>query len=110
MSQKQTLSLDDGLPQNKLGFWAIWALGVGSVVGDGIFLMMGEGIVASGSSSTIAYMIAGLSQLFLMVALAEMAVGMPNAGAMSVWVSRVMGSSCGFLSGFLIVIGWVLHG
>lgn len=110
MSNNQNLGLDDGLPQNKLGFWAIWALGVGSVVGDGIFLMMGEGIVASGSSSTIAYIIAGLSQLFLMVALAEMAVGMPNAGAMSAWVSRFMGSSWGFLSGFLFAVGWVIVG
>ena len=30
--------------EKKLGFWAIWAIGVGSVVGDGIFLLIGEGI------------------------------------------------------------------
>lgn len=104
------LNIDEGLPQKTMGFWAIWALGVGSVVGDGIFLLMGEGIVSSGSSSIIAYFIAGLSQLFLMIALAEMAVGMPNAGAMSAWVSRLMGKSWGFMSGFLFAIGWIIVG
>ena len=31
-------------PPRTLGFWAIWALGVGAVVGDGIFLLLGQGI------------------------------------------------------------------
>ncbi|MEC5423235.1 amino acid permease [Virgibacillus sp. C22-A2] len=100
----------DSLPKNTMGFWMIWALGVGAVIGDGIFLMMGEGIATAGPSAIFAYIIAGIFQLFLMVALAELAVGMPNAGAMSKWVERFMGSSWGFLSGFLFAIGWVIVG
>ena len=46
------------IPQKKLGFWAIWALGVGSVIGDGIFLLMGQGIATAGPSSIVAYGIA----------------------------------------------------
>ncbi|MDQ6600559.1 APC family permease [Bacillus salipaludis] len=98
------------IPQKKLGFWAIWALGVGSVIGDGIFLLMGQGIATAGPSSIVAYGIAGLSQLFLMIALGELAVGMPNAGAMSHWVERFMGSWWGFLSGFAFALGWVICG
>ncbi len=26
-----------------LSFWHVWAIGVGAVVGDGIFLLIGEG-------------------------------------------------------------------
>ena len=110
MSKSNKPVLQDSLPAGKLGFWSIWAIGVGAVIGDGIFLLMGEGIALAGSSAILAYIIAGLSQLFLMVALAELAVGMPNAGAMSVWVKRFMGSSWGFLSGFLFAIGWVIVG
>ncbi|WP_066301332.1 APC family permease [Bacillus sp. FJAT-29937] len=97
-------------PQRKLGFWAIWALGVGSVIGDGIFLLMGQGIATAGPSAIVAYGIAGFSQLFLMVALSELAVGMPNAGAMSQWVERFMGNWWGFLAGFTFAAGWVICG
>lgn len=97
-------------PQRRLGFWAIWALGVGAVIGDGIFLLMGQGIATAGPGSIVAYGVAGISQLFLMIALGELAVGMPNAGAMSHWVERFMGKWWGFLAGFTFAFGWVIAG
>ena len=97
-------------PKRTLTFWHIWALGVGAVIGDGIFLLMGEGIAVAGPSSIFSYMIAGFSQLFLIIALTEMAVAMPNAGAMSMWVERFMGKSWGFLAGITFAIGWIIAG
>lgn len=107
MSQKLTLDLE---PKRTLKFWHIWALGVGAVVGDGIFLLMGQGIAIAGPSSIVSYMLAGFSQLFLIIALTEMAVAMPNAGAMSMWVERFMGKSWGFLAGITFAIGWIIAG
>lgn len=107
MSNNLSLDLT---PKRTLKFWHIWALGVGAVVGDGIFLLMGEGIAVAGPSSILSYMIAGFLQLFLIIALTEMAVGMPNAGAMSMWVERFMGKSWGFLAGITFAIGWVIAG
>ena len=97
-------------PKRTLTFWHIWALGVGAVIGDGIFLLMGQGISIAGPSSIFSYMIAGFSQLFLIIALTEMAVAMPNAGAMSMWVERFMGKSWGFLAGITFGIGWIIAG
>ncbi|GKV57273.1 amino acid permease [Sporosarcina sp. NCCP-2222] len=97
-------------PKRTLKFWHIWALGVGAVVGDGIFLLMGQGIAVAGPSSIVSYIIAGLFQLFLILALTEMAVAMPNAGAMSMWVERFMGKSWGFLAGMTFAIGWIIAG
>jgi len=107
MSQPHTLEL---LPARKLGYWEIWALGVGAVIGDGIFLLMGQGVATAGPGAILSYLAAGLSQLFLMVALGELAVGMPNAGAMSQWVERFLGSWWGFLAGFAFAAGWVIAG
>ncbi|WP_042355624.1 APC family permease [Bacillus rubiinfantis] len=107
MKNNQQLSLE---PQGKLGYWSIWALGVGAVIGDGIFVLMGQGIATAGPGAILAYLVAGLSQLFLMVSLGELAVGMPNAGAMSLWVERFMGKWWGFLSGFTFAAGWVIAG
>ncbi|MFC4799067.1 APC family permease [Neobacillus sp. GCM10023253] len=107
MSNNNQLGLES---QKKLGYWSIWALGVGAVIGDGIFLLMGQGIATAGPGAILAYGVAGLSQLFLMIALGELAVGMPTAGAMSTWVERFMGKWWGFLSGFTFALGWVIAG
>jgi amino acid transporter len=45
-----------------------------------------------------------------MVALGELAVGMPSAGAMSVWVARTAWNGWGFLAGFAFALGWVFAG
>lgn len=107
MMEQRVLEL---APERKLGYWHIWALGVGAVVGDGVFLLMGQGIAMAGPGAILAYFVAGLSQFFLMIALGELAVGMPNAGAMSRWVERMMGRWWGFLSGVTFALGWVIAG
>jgi len=93
-----------------MGFWQVWAIGVGAVVGDGIFLYMGQGIQAAGPSALLAFLIAGLLQMFIMVAMGELSVGMPDAGAMSVWVDKYMGKFWGLLSGLTFSVGWVVLG
>jgi amino acid transporter len=96
--------------RKKIGFWGLWALGVGAVVGDGIYVALGKGLEKTGPSAFLAFLVAGLFQLFLVVALGELAVGMPSAGAMSVWVARTMGNGWGFLAGFAFALGWVIAG
>lgn len=96
--------------EKKLGFWAIWAIGVGSVVGDGIFLLIGEGIDIAGPSALLGFIIAGFIQMCMMVALGEFSVCMPNAGAMAVWVERIFGKAAGFISSMTFAIGWVITG
>lgn len=110
MSSTNQPTIVSAEPLRNMGFWAIWAAGVGAVVGDGIFLLLGEGITVAGPSAFLAFFAAGLIQMFMMVGLGELAVGMPNAGAMSVWVERFMGKWWGFLSGFAFAFGWVIAG
>jgi len=93
-----------------MGFWQIWAIGVGAVVGDGIFLYMGQGISSAGPSALLAFAIAGFLQMFIMVAMGELSVGMPEAGAMSVWVEKYLGKFWGLLSGLTFSVGWVVLG
>lgn len=93
-----------------MGFWQIWAIGVGAVVGDGIFLYMGYGVAAAGPSALLAFLVAGVLQMVIMVAMGEISVGMPQAGAMSVWVEKYMGKFWGLLSGLTFSVGWVILG
>jgi len=93
-----------------MGFWALWAVGVGAVVGDGIFLLLGEGIQVAGPSSVLVFAIAGIIQGVVMISLAELAVGMPSAGAMSVWIERFLGGWWGYFAGFGFTAGWIIAG
>ncbi|MDR0357503.1 MAG: amino acid permease [Clostridiales Family XIII bacterium] len=93
-----------------MGFWQIWAVGVGAVVGDGVFLYMADGITVGGPSALLGFSVAGLIQMLLMLSMGEISVGMPSAGAMSVWVDKYLGKFCGLLSGLTFSVGWVVLG
>lgn len=84
----------------KMGFWQIWALGVGAVVGDGIFLMVASGAEQAGPSCVIAYAIAGLMLMCVCMNATELAVGMPVAGSMHDWSKRVLGPRWGVFAAF----------
>lgn len=104
------VKLKDVPMKRNMGFWQIWAIGVGAVVGDGIFLLLGEGIATGGPSAVWGFLLAGLIQMCIMISLGEIAVGMPDAGAMSVWVENFLGKGCGLFSGMTFSVGWVVLG
>lgn len=110
MENEKTTLNDEVSLDRKLGFWAIWAIGVGSVVGDGIFLLIGQGIDVAGPSALLGFVIAGIIQMCMMIALGEFSVSMPNAGAMAIWVERIFGKAAGFISAMTFAIGWVITG
>lgn len=97
-------------PLRNMGFWMIWAAGVGAVIGDGIFLLLGQGIQVAGPSAALAFLVAGILQVAMLIGLSEIAVAMPTAGAMTVWVERFMGKWWGFLSGNAFALGWIFAG
>lgn len=93
-----------------LGFWTIWAIGVGAVVGDGVFLYTAEAISTSGASSMVAFIFAGLTQMAIMVAMCELSIGMPSAGGPTVWVVKYLNRFWGLLSGLAFSVGWIIIG
>ncbi|NLU44669.1 MAG: amino acid permease [Acholeplasmataceae bacterium] len=95
-------------PLRNLNFWHIWALGVGAVVGDGIFLLLGQAVEVAGPSAILSIFIAGVLELFLQLTLSELAVGMPSAGALDKWSERFLGEWWGYLAGMSWAIAWTL--
>lgn len=104
------LTQEKSLLSGKLGLKEIWAIGVGSVVGDGIFLLMGAGGAIGGPLALLSYFVAGVLLMCILIALGEMSVGMPAAGALWVWCRRMLGNLAGFISGVSYAAGWVIAG
>lgn len=99
----------DGKLQPVLGTREMIAMGVGTVVGAGIFTM--PGIVAADYagpavvlSFIIAAIIAGLSAL----AYSELASAMPFAGSVYSWANVIFGEFIGWLSGWAILAEYVI--
>ncbi|GAB6280265.1 MAG: branched-chain amino acid transporter BcaP [Thermovirga sp.] len=93
-----------------LGFWWLYAIGVGAVVGDGIFTFTGYGVASAGPSMVLVYILVGLSQLFLMISFGELVVWHPTSGGPEVWVRKLVGWDWGATSSLLFSIGWVRAG
>ena len=91
------------LKKNKLSFWHIWGLGVGSVVGDGIFLLVSQAAQTAGPSAALAYFIAGLLIMVVCMSICELAVAMPKAGSIYNWSKRVISPGVGTLTGLCYV-------
>lgn len=93
-----------------LGFWWLYTLAVGAVVGDGIFTFTGYAIASAGPSVIAAYLIAGVTQMFLMMSFGELAVWLPSAGGPEPWASKLLGRRWGFLASTTFSIGWIIAG
>ena len=63
-----------------LGFLEAYTIGVGTMIGAGIFVL--PGIVANnaGPAGMISFVIAGVVSLLTALSLSELATGMPKAG------------------------------
>ena len=83
----------------KMTFWHVWAIGVGAVVGDGIFYLVGVGASTAGPVSSLSYMLAGVVMMVIMLAMCEMPMGMPSAGSIHLWSRRIQGPGYGTVAG-----------
>lgn len=83
-----------------LGFLEAYTIGVGTMIGAGIFVL--PGIVANnaGPAGMISFAIGGVVSLLTALSLSELATGMPKAGGSYYYVNRAMGSFFGS------VVGW----
>ncbi|MEU2492524.1 amino acid permease [Streptomyces sp. NPDC007883] len=88
--------LSHGLKQRHLTM-----LGLGGVIGAGLFVGSGAGIALAGPGIVISYLLAGALAMLVMRMLGEMSAAMPASGAFSVHAERALGRWAGFTVGWL---------
>ncbi|MFH5884168.1 amino acid permease [Halalkalibaculum sp. DA3122] len=88
-----------------LGFLEAYTIGVGTMIGAGIFVL--PGIVANnaGPAGMISFAIGGVVSLLTALSLSELATGMPKAGGSYYYVNRAMGSFFGSIVGWSMWAG-----
>ncbi|MEU8886557.1 amino acid permease [Streptomyces sp. NPDC048442] len=92
--EKEPLSA--GLKQRHLTM-----LGLGGVIGAGLFVGSGAGIAVAGPGIVLSYLIAGAIAMLVMRMLGEMSSAIPASGSFSVHAERALGRWAGFSVGWL---------
>tara|TARA_R110002049_G_scaffold10605_9_gene51904 strand:+ start:1243 stop:2538 length:1296 start_codon:yes stop_codon:yes gene_type:complete len=80
-----------------IGFWSAVSMGIGSMVGAGIFALLGEASAISGSAVYISFIIGGIIALFSGYSLGKLGARYPSSGGMIEYLSQSYG--IGFFTG-----------
>lgn len=83
-----------------LGLFDALTIGMGTMIGAGIFVLPGLIVEKAGPAAVISFALGGLIALFNAVSAAELATGMPRSGGAYYFASRALGPTVG------AVIGW----
>jgi len=88
--------------QRKLGFWAVLAISIGTTVGSGIFVSVGEVAKAAGTPwlTVLAFVIGGLIVIPQMCVYAELSTAYPENGADYIYLKNAGSRPLAFLSGW----------
>lgn len=79
------------------------AIGLGAIIGAGIFVLSGTAIALAGSYSIIAFLLVGVVALFVALEMGALGKVMPHAkGASYSFVYNAFGSELGFITGILM--------
>ena len=87
-----------------LGFLEAYTIGLGTMIGAGIFVLPSIAAEAAGPASMISFTIGGCVSLLAALSLSELATGMPKAGGSYYYVNRSLGSFFGS------IVGWGMWG
>ncbi|MET9607966.1 amino acid permease [Streptomyces sp. NPDC006512] len=96
---------EGGLPQEPLSHSLkqrhLTMLGLGGVIGAGLFVGSGAGIGIAGPAIILSYLLAGVLAMLVMRMLGEMSAAMPASGSFSVYAEKALGRWAGFSAGWL---------
>jgi len=74
-----------------IGFFGAVAIGIGGMVGGGIFAVLGEAVSLAHGGTAVAFAIAGLVALLTSYSYAKLSVRYPSQGGTVVFVDRAFG-------------------
>ena len=90
--------------ERSLGLLTTTLVGVGIIVGAGIYALIGEGVALSGANVWISFLAAAFVSILTGLSYAELSSMYPKAGAEYNYLSNAFSSRWGFWIGWLIII------
>ncbi len=94
-------------PDGKIGLWAVVAIGVGGMVGGGIFAVLGLAVQLTHGGTPLAFALAGIIALLTARSYSRLSVAYPSRGGTVTFLNRVFGA--GPFTGSLNVLLWLSY-
>ena len=86
----------------EISVWLATAVGLGAIIGAGIFVLSGTAIALAGTDALLAFIVVGILALIIALELGELGSLMPNVkGASYSYTYKAFGSELGFITGIL---------
>ncbi len=90
--------------RRSVGALDLTALGVGAIIGTGIFVVIGEGAGEAGPAVTVSFVLAALTCLFSALSYAELASSIPIAGSAYTYAYATLGEVVAWIIGWDLVL------
>src|SRR4051812_48079695 len=87
-----------------VGVLDLTALGIGAIIGTGIFVIIGEAIALSGPSIVISFALAGVTCLFSALSYGELASSIPVSGSAYTYGYATLGELVGWIIGWDLIL------
>ncbi|HZH25378.1 MAG TPA: amino acid permease [Solirubrobacteraceae bacterium] len=87
-----------------VGLGDLTALGLGAIIGTGIFVVIGEAIASSGPLIIFSFVLAGITCAFSALCCAELSSSIPVAGSAYTYAYATMGELAGWIIGWDLIL------
>jgi basic amino acid/polyamine antiporter, APA family len=94
--------------QPTLSAWHLVMLGVGAIVGTGIYTLIGVGAERAGPAVILSFLIAGVICICAALAYAELATMMPTSGSSYTYSYATMGEPAAWLVGWALILEYTV--
>ena len=94
-------------PGKKIGFWSVVAIGIGGMVGGGIFAVLGLSVQMTRGAAPAAFMAAGLVAMVTAYSYARLSVTFPGQGGTVTFLDQAFGS--GLITGTANILLWISY-
>jgi APA family basic amino acid/polyamine antiporter len=95
---------EEGGLKRAVGALDLTALGVGAVIGTGIFVVIGEGIGKAGPAVILSFALAGLTCLFSALSYSELASSIPVSGSAYTYAYATLGELVAWIIGWDLIL------
>src|SRR4051812_42056328 len=90
--------------KKSVGATQLTAMGVGCIIGTGIFVVIGEGASVAGPAVILSFVLAAVTCLFSALSYAELASAVPVAGSAYTYSYATMGELVAFIIGWDLIL------
>jgi len=105
---KEAQETGEGHLKRTLGVFQLTALGVGAIIGAGIFVMVGLGAQYAGPALTLSFVLSGMGCAFAGLCYAEFAAMIPLAGSAYTYAYATLGEIVAWIVGWNLTLEYAM--